>query len=615
MYDVFISFKNSDAKGNKTTDSMLAERLHSFLTGKGLKVFFSEVELERRGIDQYKKAIDDALDSSKILIAVGCSRENLESRWVRYEWDGFINDMLSGTKKEAAVYVFFQDMELSNLPRALRDKEAFNALEKNSLERIYNYITNSAAYKHFIYSQIDRESEVEDSETAQRDTQTAFSDSINFEFETLFLRTSPKEKKDILRHIEDELNLEEGHDRYNFFYNLLNEPSSDSVSMIEINIARKYFARETNVDKYEKILNQDNPMELIIEEYFEKLFAALEDPELGLVILYSLCNCGYSEGLTISDFKNLTFAPKENIDSMLSILKKQEIIRQIKNIADSPYIMTHDYLTKYLEGYCSGKLSEQIITNIRFYCSEKNKRRNKAVKNISAAGEKAGDVNWNEVPLSLYYRSAINKKTSSNVILFCIRLLCAAIFFVCVMQEIMGYGVRYFQNVEYEWNPNILALTVLANGCAIFYIYHYLFYFAKIFFSNIKSREFWICVLLIIWGMTAVILTLLINEFWALWLAIEWMMIGILHLSLSGKISKSEKARDRLKGEGFLYVVIALVFIAFNIFIMLFLHGFGMILWLTIFIIFVFFTIRQHINTDFILAKLGNFVNYSLKDD
>ena len=608
MYDLFISFKNSDAKGNPTYDNMLAERLYSFLTNKGLRVFYSNVELEKHGIAQYKKAIDDALDSSKILIAVGCSKENFESRWVKYEWDGFISDILSGNKEEDAVFVFYQDMKTNDFPRALRQRQAINALEENSLERLHNFIINSSAYN------LSKNKMKLTSDAIAGDTQTSPSDDIHFKFETHFLRTSPKEKKDILRYIEDELNLTEGNACYDFFDNLLNDPRSDSVLMIEINIARKYFAR-ASMDEYEKILEQDNPIELIIEEYFEKLFAALEDPELGLVILYSLCNCGYSEGLTASDFKNLTFASKENIDNMLNIFKKQEIIRQIKNIAESPYIMTHDYLIKYLEGYCNKKLSEQIITNIRFYCGEKNKRRNKAVKNRITAGEKTSDGNWDEIPLSLYYRSAINKKTSSNIIVFCIRLLCVAIFSVCVIQEILGYGVRYFKNTEYELNQNIIALTVLAIGCAIFYIYHYLFYFAKIFFCNIKSKNFWICSLLIPWGMTAVILALLISKFWALWLAIEWMIIGILHLSLSGKISKSEKARDRLKGEGFLYVVIACVFIAFNICIVMFFQGFGMSLWLIIFIIFVFFTIRQHINTDFILAKLGNFVNYSLRDD
>jgi hypothetical protein len=603
MYDVFISFKNSDAKGNKTTDSMLAERLYVFLTEKKLSVFFSNVELEKRGVAQYKKVIDEALDSSKILIAVGCNKENLESRWVEYEWSGFDGDILSGNKKEAEIFVFYQDMEINDLPRSLRHKQAFNAIEKNALEKLYNFIINSSAYKYLSPNP---------PETIPIDTQATPSDDIQFEFDAYFLRTSAKEKKDIMRHIEDELNLTEGSLCYEFFNNLLNGSSSDSVSMIEINIARKYFGR-TSSDEYESVLNQNNPMELIIEEYFEKVLAALEEPDLAMIILYSLCNCEYSDGLTVSDFKNLTFAPENTIINMLDKFKEQEIIRQIKPIFESPYIMTHDYLIKYLESYCRKRLSEQISANIRDYCDGK-KRKRRTVKNKVTATEKRNNESVNEIPLSLYYRNAIDKKSSSNAILFCIRLLCVTIFGVCIMLEINGYGEKYVADFKYEWNHNIHALTILAIGSAIFYIYHYLYYFAKIFFSKMKGRsEFWICTLLILWGMVAVNLALFINGLWATWLAIEWMMIGILHLILSKRTLSNENAKKRLGGEGKLYIVIACVFIALNIMVLK--QGYSMSLWFIIFIVFTCLTIRQHINTDFMLAKIGSFVDTKMEGE
>jgi len=625
MYDVFISFKNSDANGNKTKDSVLAERLHKFLTDKGFMVFFSNVELEKRGADQFKNVIDDALDTSKILIAVGCSKKNLESSWVKHEWNGFLNDILSGNKKDGVVYVFYQDMEVNDLPFSLRQRESFNAVEKNACEKLYNFIINSSAYKHISqekiglgsnnipHEDIDQQSVRLKDSIAEKDAKITQSDNIHFDFETLFLRTSPKEKKDILRHIEDELNLDEESACYDFFYNLLNDPSSDSVSMIEINIARKYFGR-TSPDEYESILNQNNPMELIIEEYFEKVFAALEDPDLAMAILYSLCNCVDTDGLTVSDFKNITFAPENTIIHMLDKLKEQEIIRQIKPIFGSPYIMTHDYLIKYLESYCRKKLSEQISANIRDYCEGK-KRRGRTVKNKTTASvEKKGSENRNEIPLSLYYRNAVDRKTGSNVILFCIRLLCVTIFGVCVMLEIKGYGVKYAADFKYEWNHNIHALTILALGSAIFYIYHYLYYFAKIFFSKMKGcSEFWMCAILILWGMIAVNLALLINGLWATWLAIEWAMIGILHLILSRKHLPNENVKKRLGGEGKLYLVIAGVFIVLNIMVLK--QGYSMSLWFIIFIVFTCLTIRQHINTDFMLAKIGSFVDTKMEDE
>jgi len=628
MYDVFISFKNSDSKGNKTKDSTIAERLYNFLSDKGLRVFFSNKELESKGIAHFSKYIGDALDSSKFLVVVGCNRENLESKWVCQEWDSFLNAILSGRKsKEARVFVFYQDMKLNELPFALSNLQAFDASDYYSYEKLYNFIINASISEQNVIEVPSASHQENGSEqqsisvnidVVKKITKTATSSDTQFDHDIYFLRVSAKEKKDILRHIEDELSLTEGSKCYNFFYNLLNDPSSDSVSMIEINIARKYFGR-VNSDVYDNVLDQENPMELIIEEYFEKVFSGLEDPNLAMIILFSLCNCGYSDGLTISDLKNITFATQETIETMLRIFKEQEIIKQIKPITESPYIMTHDYLIKYLDTYCSKKLSEQIITNIRFYCLEKNKRREKIGKSKIATGERRKNENFNEIPLSLYYRNSIIKKTSSNIILFCIRLLCITILFSSALLEIKGYEIKYFLNIGYEWNHNIHALSIIAIGCCIFYIYHYLQYFAKIFFSKIKRGEFWICVLLILWGMIAVNLVLFINGLWATWLALEWMLIGILHLFLSRRTLSNENAKKRLSGEGLLYIVIAIVFIALNIIV--FRSGYSMLLeyimplLIFIFIFFIFFTIRQHIHTDFMLAKIGSFVNLSMMED
>lgn len=96
--EVFISFKNLDPDGKPTRDSELAKDIYDFLSAQGLRVFFSNVSLEKLGVAAYKKAIDSALDSAKVLIAVGISGENLDSQWVRYEWDSFLNDILSRVK-------------------------------------------------------------------------------------------------------------------------------------------------------------------------------------------------------------------------------------------------------------------------------------------------------------------------------------------------------------------------------------------------------------------------------------------------------------------------------------------------------------------------------------
>jgi TIR domain len=102
--DVFIAFKHLDEKGARTRDSKIASNVYEFLTAKGLKVFFSEVTLEDLGISAYKKAIDKALDSATVLVAIGTSRPHLDSEWVRYEWDSFYNDILTGIKPNGSVF-------------------------------------------------------------------------------------------------------------------------------------------------------------------------------------------------------------------------------------------------------------------------------------------------------------------------------------------------------------------------------------------------------------------------------------------------------------------------------------------------------------------------------
>ena len=136
-YDVFISFKNLSADGTPSRDSHLASELYRFLSAKGLTVFFSNISLEKLGTAQYKKAIDAALDAAHTLVAVGTSGANLDSQWVRYEWDSFFNDILSGLKPQGRVFAYIEGTDIGALPRALRQSQTFTH-GPGSLEQVYN---------------------------------------------------------------------------------------------------------------------------------------------------------------------------------------------------------------------------------------------------------------------------------------------------------------------------------------------------------------------------------------------------------------------------------------------------------------------------------------------
>ena len=144
QYDIFISFKNSDSNtGKRTKDSELAEKLYNYLGDKGLRVFFSNKELEFTGQSQYSRAIESALDSSRFLVVVGCSRDNVNSEWVRSEWEGFVLDIKSGIKPNSEVFVLYQDMTIRELPLDLRHRQAFDASDHGCYEKLHNFISNA----------------------------------------------------------------------------------------------------------------------------------------------------------------------------------------------------------------------------------------------------------------------------------------------------------------------------------------------------------------------------------------------------------------------------------------------------------------------------------------
>ena len=133
-YQVFISCKSSD--------NPLAMEVFNALNSTGLAVFYSVVTLEEKGVSIFKQAIDKALEECNILIVVGTSRSNLESRWVFYEWNTFQSDILSGNKPEGKIFVCVKDLEIKDLPPGLRSCEVFQDSPKE-LARLRKFVTNA----------------------------------------------------------------------------------------------------------------------------------------------------------------------------------------------------------------------------------------------------------------------------------------------------------------------------------------------------------------------------------------------------------------------------------------------------------------------------------------
>ena len=99
-WQVFICCKVSDSADNYTRDWYLAKELYNLLVKNSIKVFISSFSIEQLGEADYKEVIDNALDKAQMLIVVGTSKENINSKWVKYEWNSFYKTVSNKAREE-----------------------------------------------------------------------------------------------------------------------------------------------------------------------------------------------------------------------------------------------------------------------------------------------------------------------------------------------------------------------------------------------------------------------------------------------------------------------------------------------------------------------------------
>lgn len=121
-YDVFICYKEADDNGERTEDSVLAQEIYDALTEKGLKVFFSRITLEDKLGQQYEPYIYAALQSSKVMIAVGTQFDYFDAVWVKNEWARFLSMMR--TDKGKALIPCFKNIDAYDMPREFKNLQA-----------------------------------------------------------------------------------------------------------------------------------------------------------------------------------------------------------------------------------------------------------------------------------------------------------------------------------------------------------------------------------------------------------------------------------------------------------------------------------------------------------
>lgn len=116
-FDIFICYKESDEKGRRTPDSVLAQELYYQLTREGFKVFFSRITLEDKLGTAYEPYIFAALNSSKVMVVVGTKVEYFNSIWVRNEWSRFL--MIMQNDRSKTLIPAYKNIDPYDLPDAL----------------------------------------------------------------------------------------------------------------------------------------------------------------------------------------------------------------------------------------------------------------------------------------------------------------------------------------------------------------------------------------------------------------------------------------------------------------------------------------------------------------
>ena len=121
-YDVFICYKETDANGQRTQDSVIANDIYYQLTNEGFKVFYAAITLEGKLGSAYEPIIFAALNSAKVMLAIGTKPEYYNAVWVKNEWSRFLNIIKKDRSK--LLIPCYRDMDAYELPEEFAHLQA-----------------------------------------------------------------------------------------------------------------------------------------------------------------------------------------------------------------------------------------------------------------------------------------------------------------------------------------------------------------------------------------------------------------------------------------------------------------------------------------------------------
>ena len=123
-YDVFICYKETDSNGQRTQDSVIANDIYYQLTERGFKVFYAAITLEGKLGSAYEPIIFAALNSAKVMLAIGTNPEHFNAVWVKNEWSRYLKIIAKDRSK--LLIPCYRDMDAYELPEEFAHLQAQN---------------------------------------------------------------------------------------------------------------------------------------------------------------------------------------------------------------------------------------------------------------------------------------------------------------------------------------------------------------------------------------------------------------------------------------------------------------------------------------------------------
>ena len=142
-FDVFICYKETDELGRRTQDSVLAQDIYDALTDKGFKVFFSKITLEDKLGKQYEPYIFAALNSARVMLAIGTKEEYYNAVWVKNEWNRYL--ALMESDKSKMLIPCYRDIDPYDMPQEFKNLQGQDMSKLGFLQDLVRGISKIVA--------------------------------------------------------------------------------------------------------------------------------------------------------------------------------------------------------------------------------------------------------------------------------------------------------------------------------------------------------------------------------------------------------------------------------------------------------------------------------------